>query len=140
MTTEDDFHAILDANPDDHHTRLVFADWLQDRGDARAEGYRALGVLEKYPSVTGRFSTFGGSDHPYRFDVDWMLFNKMYLLPYDWFRLMPYDPLEDWKHGNLVVWRRLATRRKLEDAATLAFAKLPESRRRELLEGKAAIA
>ena len=37
MTTEDDFQQALDANPDDHHTRLVFADWLQERGDPRAE-------------------------------------------------------------------------------------------------------
>ena len=33
MTTEDDFQRALDANPDDWQTRLVFADWLEDRGD-----------------------------------------------------------------------------------------------------------
>lgn len=35
MTTEDDFQAALDANPEDWQTRLVFADWLQERGDSR---------------------------------------------------------------------------------------------------------
>lgn len=30
MTTEDDFHAHLDAHPDDFHARLVFADWLEE--------------------------------------------------------------------------------------------------------------
>ena len=43
MTTEDDFQAALDANPNDWQTRLVFADWLDERGDVRASGYRALG-------------------------------------------------------------------------------------------------
>ncbi len=49
MTTEDDFQAALDANPDDWQTRLVFADWLDERGDARAEGYRALGANRLRP-------------------------------------------------------------------------------------------
>lgn len=31
MTTEDDFQAALDANPSDWQTRLVFADWLDER-------------------------------------------------------------------------------------------------------------
>lgn len=30
MTTEDDFQAVLDADPSDWQTRLVFADWLQE--------------------------------------------------------------------------------------------------------------
>src|SRR5262245_22994715 len=50
MTTEDDFQNALDANPNEHHTRLVFADWLQERGDPRAEGYRALGRLRRVPT------------------------------------------------------------------------------------------
>ena len=55
MTTEDDFHRALDANPDDWQTRLVFADWLDDRGDPRAEGYRALGHLRLCPFVDATF-------------------------------------------------------------------------------------
>ena len=43
VTTEDDFQRALDKNPDDWQTRLVFADWLEERDDPRAEGYRALG-------------------------------------------------------------------------------------------------
>ena len=49
MTTEEDFQKALDANPDDWQTRLVFADWLQDRDDPRADGYRALAVLRVAP-------------------------------------------------------------------------------------------
>ena len=50
MTTEDDFQAALDTNPGDWQTRLVFADWLQERDDPRAEGYRALGLLRRAPA------------------------------------------------------------------------------------------
>ena len=51
MTTEDDFQKRLDASPEDWQTRLVFADWLQDQGDPRAEGYRALGALRRVALV-----------------------------------------------------------------------------------------
>lgn len=33
MTTEDDFQKHLDENPEDHHTRLVFADWLEENNE-----------------------------------------------------------------------------------------------------------
>src|SRR5262245_7494859 len=36
MTDEAGFLAQLDANPDDDTTRLVYADWLEERGDPRA--------------------------------------------------------------------------------------------------------
>jgi uncharacterized protein (TIGR02996 family) len=50
MTTEDDFQRALDADTTDWQTRLVFADWLEEQGDPRADGYRALGVLKKWPT------------------------------------------------------------------------------------------
>ena len=49
MTTEDHFQAALDENPSDWQTRLVLADWLQDRDDPRADGYRVLGRLRRWP-------------------------------------------------------------------------------------------
>lgn len=52
MTTEDDFRKAIDANPGDWQTRLVFADWLADLSDPRAEEERARGqayqVLARY--------------------------------------------------------------------------------------------
>jgi uncharacterized protein (TIGR02996 family) len=51
MTTEDDFQRDLDDDPSDHHTRTVLADWLEERGDERAEGYRALGLNRIYPHL-----------------------------------------------------------------------------------------
>lgn len=38
----------LEAHPEDSTCRLVFADWLQERGDPRAEGIRVLGRLGKW--------------------------------------------------------------------------------------------
>jgi uncharacterized protein (TIGR02996 family) len=46
MTTEVDWWALLDKNPLDHQTRAVFADWLQDRDDKRAEGLRWMAEKE----------------------------------------------------------------------------------------------
>lgn len=46
-TEEDAFWSHLEANPSDSVARLVFADWLQERGDLRAEGMRVLGLLQK---------------------------------------------------------------------------------------------
>lgn len=45
MTTEAQFQAALDADPDSHMTRLAFADFLeeQDPPDPRAAGMRWLG-------------------------------------------------------------------------------------------------
>lgn len=49
MDTEDAIHLHLDAHPDDHTARLALADWLDEAGDPRGSGYRALGLLGKYP-------------------------------------------------------------------------------------------
>lgn len=121
MTTEDDFQAALDLHPDDWQTRLVFADWLEERGDPRAEGYRALGHEQAYPifdvrdgaTVWFRKSSHGGAwpNHCYLED-DWM------------------DRMAEVFHHWINYW----TRREAEDAAARAFAKLPESRRAELLQ------
>ena len=49
MVSEDDFHAALDADAGNPALRLVFADWLEERGDWRAEGYRWMGQHDKWP-------------------------------------------------------------------------------------------
>jgi uncharacterized protein (TIGR02996 family) len=49
MITETDFLRQIADNPNDDTTRLVYADWLEERGDARAEFLRlevALAQLE----------------------------------------------------------------------------------------------
>lgn len=49
MVDEVTFQAALDAEPDNFALRLVFADWLEERGDPRAVGYRWMGQSEKFP-------------------------------------------------------------------------------------------
>ena len=53
VTTGDDFQRRLDEHPDDFQTRPVFADWLEERGDPRAEGYRALGRFRMWAHPDG---------------------------------------------------------------------------------------
>ena len=122
MTTEDDFQRRLRYSPQDWQTRLVYADWLQERGDPRADGYRALGVLRKWPHKCQ-----GQRD-------DWYWLTRVSgqrghpILPDDWFAVLSDGADVYWPEGHDKIPRREA-----EDAAALAFAKLPAARRRELL-------
>jgi uncharacterized protein (TIGR02996 family) len=125
VTTEDDFRTTLDANPEDWQTRLVYADWLQDRGDPRAEGYRALGTLRRWPRK------FGTNRFRFYKPDEWLTGPDD--LPADWWNAA--EPKKNFKGGDAVgaLWNR--SRSNVEDAAALAFAKLPPERRAELLTG-----
>ena len=46
---ESAFHAALYADPDNHAIRGVFADWLEERGDRRAHGFRWMVANGKRP-------------------------------------------------------------------------------------------
>ena len=120
MTTEEDFHAALDANPDDWQTRLVFADWLDERGDPRGEGYRALGVLQLRPAS----AAYCWANARNRDSSPHHGFN---LLPQDWYTLTTPN-LE-----TAGVYCFFDSRHEAEDAAARAFANLPSNRRAELL-------
>ncbi len=130
MTTEDDFHAALDAHPDDGHTRLVFADWLEEQSDPRAAGYRAIAVRGLYPHQ----ARHGGKDawwwHRASRAAGGVRHN---VVPADWFALLPAG------EGLPQFWPvlndrgRVRTRRECEDELARAFAGLPAARRAELL-------
>lgn len=125
MTTEEDFQRQLDANPDDHHTRMVFADWLQEHNDPRAEGYRALGIRNLYPG-----ESFTNYDHWHwgRDDSESVRNgNIQRFLPSDWHELI------NGNKSSSLNWKLHNTRQEAEDAAALAFAQLPQERRAELL-------
>lgn len=51
--TEAAFQKAIDDRSGDAGTRLAFADWLEEEGDERAEGYRMLGLLEVSPDWNG---------------------------------------------------------------------------------------
>ncbi len=136
MNDEEAFQAALDADPNDHTTRLVLADWLQERGDPRADGYRALGALRLQPChLDAECFT---PEHPAArtpefLDKFWWCNAKdaryeRFRLPKDWYQRLKWPQRTD---------RKYATRRDAEDDAALAFSKLPRKRRAELLAGKA---
>lgn len=125
MTTEDDFQAALDLNPNDWQTRLVFADWLQDHDDPRAEGYRILGTRRWCPE-----------DWMPNNPSSWTWWDKSHIDPTGPFApgLLPTDCLKaiEPQEGHLYC-RDYSTRREAEDAAALGFLNLPPARRAELL-------
>ena len=134
MTTEDDFQAALDAHPEDWQTRLVFADWLEERGDPRAEGYRALAAKHFCPfrfTEHTRFAWLAGADdngehnkHP---------IHGRAMVPRDWYdRVKPPAPkVHHWQSGRW--WAYFHTRRECEEVLTQAFTQLSQKRRTELL-------
>jgi uncharacterized protein (TIGR02996 family) len=135
VTTEDDFHRILDANPDDHHTRLVLADFLQDRGDPRAAGYRALGKLRLYPVLyqhRPNLPQLADWTHTGNVSRAEQSFPR-HSLPRDWFDLMPQAEPRRSTPAMDQFWRYHTGRKTAEDAAALAFGQLPPERQSELL-------
>ena len=130
MTAEDDFQLALDANPHDWQTRLVFADWLQDRDDPRAEAYRALGHLRVHPI---RIELMISDGEPGGWEFIWgtdandgararELYSACFL-PAAW-----YDSLPELRPDEHTVWwRYYPTRRAAEEAAVEAFARFRAS-------------
>jgi uncharacterized protein (TIGR02996 family) len=144
VTTEDDFQAALDADPADWQTRLVLADFLQERGDPRADGYRALGALRKRPAPSSakqvpveELTLAMLTEGPFNYCRPGTEYGAIgaaelepFALPSDWLESIPRLPgaahSEDWSQP-------CRTRRAAEDAAALAFAQLPAARRAEML-------
>ncbi len=139
MTTEDDFQRALDAEPEDWQTRLVFADWLQERYDPRADGYRAMGMLKKH-SMPCRMNSLNNEPAETLFifgngkvTVEDLLERWAdCIIPLPWYKLLllaPENPAPSSEY-----WKFWATRRAADDAAALAFDSLPTKRRTALLK------
>ncbi len=47
---EADFIQAINQNPADHNLQLVYADWLDERGDLRAEAWRVLVERGLFPT------------------------------------------------------------------------------------------
>ncbi|MBM3980944.1 MAG: TIGR02996 domain-containing protein [Planctomycetes bacterium] len=137
MTCEDDFQRALDADPGDWQTRLVFADWLEEQGDARAEGYRALGRQRARPILIQMQSDDrnrpGAHLHIYgtaanNSEAAQRRWGGCFLDAV-WFKRLPRANETDRNQW----WRYYPTRRAAEDGAARAFAKLGKVRRARLL-------
>jgi len=134
MTSEKEFQDQLDQHPDDHHTRMVFADWLEEQGDPRAEGYRALGVLGHSPYTLGKYN-------PKEKGYGWSNTNNTnafypinHKLPIDWFTIIK-DTHNEYPYQRLPQdhWRYHGSRQEADDQAAHAFSQLPEERKKEIL-------
>ena len=53
MKPKDPFLAQIAANPDDDALRLVYADWLEERGDPRCELIRLEAEMAHLPAYSG---------------------------------------------------------------------------------------
>jgi uncharacterized protein (TIGR02996 family) len=144
MTPEEAaFQTALDLNPDDHITRLVFADYLDEQGDERADGMRALGLLRIRPgewysgNATSRKKRYVWHDGHAQSETDLI---EDGILPLDWVLVMvPYQmgytaPMVlDYNIDSKVPFDTPMPRRRYEDHAARAFSKLAPSRQAELL-------
>lgn len=139
MTTEEDFQRTLDRQPFDFQTRLVFADWLQDKGDKRADGYRAMARREFLCElvVIDRFSRSGFANQWFfcvgdvsEKDIDTSVHYPY--LPSDWFADIVAEP----KTPTIEHWRHFRLRETAENSIAEAFAKLPKSIAARYLTGK----
>jgi uncharacterized protein (TIGR02996 family) len=126
VTTEDDFQRNLDDNPENWTLRTVFADWLQDHGDTRAEGYRAIARQKRLPL---RMESHG------RDAWWWYRGNSPFHnnIPDDWFALLPAGPGSELFWPLLTRKENVRSRRQCEDELARAFAELSETRRQQLL-------
>jgi uncharacterized protein (TIGR02996 family) len=130
VTTEDDFQAALDANPADWQTRLVFADWLAERGDPRAVGYRVLGQLRVAPKRSQLEGPDGKPLGPCQFvfangankNEQAQKNSGGCMLPSGW-----YKKLDRRDRINSRWWRFYSSRREAEDIAANAFARLTKA-------------
>jgi len=132
VNTEADFQNALDAQPDYWQLRLVFADWLDEQGDPRAAGYRALGTLRLCPYFERSdplcwWTTLEISCVPKR-----GVYGSGCTLPKDWYTAIKGLGTDDkFKPCNSAI--KTCSRREAEDAAARAFACLSAKRQTELL-------
>lgn len=134
MTTEDDFQRAIDATPNDRMLRLVFADWLQERGDPRSDGYRALGTLTVWPmafavgAAQGFLWFASASEYPRASNA----------LPEPWFlaasgQVTAEYPNDMWPRHSQENHCRYRSRRRLENAVAVAWLAVAEADRKKIL-------
>lgn len=127
---EEDFQRQLDEEGyEARDTRLVFADWLQDRNDPRAEGYRIL-------AAQGIYSNHYSCEVPY--SRTWRCVDPCEESPR---LLMPHQipavvgdvlPQPYTQSTENVIFKTYASRRLAEDSFALALASLTPEQRAEV--------
>ncbi len=136
---EEAFHAHLDAHPDDHTARMILADHLDEMGDPRGPGYRALGMLGRQPKHVPE-NTNRPFDRPEHYEWGWLTDPTFHSERNKY----PSAVTREWNDAigehpdNMRIWGptgtpTFASRRTAEDAAAHAFSQLPPERQHELL-------
>ncbi len=118
-TEEASFHAALDAQLEDDCTRMVFADWLEERDDPRALGYRLLVAFRLRPfnghHELKRWGAYSWSccfaGRPYSSTLTRTWYNHLTKIE---------RPTEVGPPGKILLDARYPTRREAEDDAALA--------------------
>jgi hypothetical protein len=100
----------------------VFADWLDDRGDVRAPGYRALGNRRKVPEIRGGYVLW--------FAVKGHDLSNPHHVPIDWYMLTEPSQFRGYVRHDHDEFKR---RSDAEDCVAWAFAALSPDRQTELL-------
>jgi uncharacterized protein (TIGR02996 family) len=141
MTSEEDFLRKLDENPDDWQTMLVLADWLQDRDDPSHEGWRAivrLGLRPWWFSWSMCWGFWSEENQGRKKDIG----EKKHFFPHDWFLLVEKNRIIGVHTDTIEFEVHTPSGRDVKShvgdiykALAVAFAKLPEARRDELLGG-----
>lgn len=139
MTTEDDFQKTLDKKPNDWQTRLVFADWLQEQGDKRAEGYRLMGLWQLIARHNKGSGPYGCHEAGVNNSWEWWTDKETYdpqlttcRIPQDLLRKIRSKYVYSTSEKGLTS-KDFFTRREADDALAVAFGKLSAPRRAELL-------
>lgn len=117
----------LDDHPDDHRARRLLGEWLTWHGDRRGEGYAAMGACRKEPHCGIRKRLVWFNERFYATFAQGVVKSLCHCLPGDWYDAMRLP---------VVNWHDYDTRRAAENAAALAFARLPAERRAQLLKGE----
>mgnify|MGYP000060608491 CR=1 FL=1 len=140
MTDLDALHAALDAEPWSATLRLVIADELDALGDPLREGYRALGLLGRYPRTStrggypGEFWQWVRQGNPWAWTgafCDGELLS--FALPDAWVKEIATSPTINYTNYG-AGWREFPTRREADDAAAKAFTRLPAATQAAILE------
>jgi uncharacterized protein (TIGR02996 family) len=84
VTDDEAFLAAIRADPDDDTARLVYADWLDERGDVRGEWLRVQCELARMPQSDPRHAPLLAREGALREQVD-----------DDWLRLVGHPRIEN---------------------------------------------
>lgn len=125
MFDEEGFQRAIDADPTNATIRMVFADWLEEQGDPRAEGYRELARLNRVPVTGGQewnwpgycsevFSDWGGAE-----SVTHRQSAQIAAIPREWIEAHKEEN-ERMKDGA-AGWIVGETRREADDKAAIAY-------------------